>query len=191
MRPLWKSVDLAALRHNVRVLAAQAGAAQVVAVVKADAYGHGVAALLPVLREMPCFAVACMEEALALRALGLSQPVLLLEGVFAADELDVCAAEGFEPWLHDGRQLAWYRHAVAKPACWLKVDSGMHRLGFAPSEVPQAVAALQGPPCRGLATHFACADEADLSHAEAQWCAFDALPLPPGWLRTAASSAAG
>ena len=53
MRPLWKSVDLAALRHNVRVLAAQAGAAQVVAVVKADAYGHGVAALLPVLREMP------------------------------------------------------------------------------------------------------------------------------------------
>ena len=53
MRPLWKSVDLAALRHNVRVLATQAGAAQVVAVVKADAYGHGVTALLPVLREMP------------------------------------------------------------------------------------------------------------------------------------------
>lgn len=190
MRPLWKSVDLAALRHNVRVLAAQAGTAQVVAVVKADAYGHGVAALLPVLREMPCFAVACMEEALALRALGLSQPVLLLEGVFAADELGVCAAEGFEPWLHDGRQLAWYRHAAVKPTCWLKVDSGMHRLGFAPSEVPQAVAALQGLPCRGLATHFACADEADLSHAGAQWRAFDALPLPPGWLRTAANSAA-
>ena len=160
MRSLWKEVDLAALRHNVRMLAAQAGAARVMAVVKADAYGHGVAALLPVLREMSCFAVACMEEALALRALGLAQPVLLLEGVFAADELDVCAAEGFEPWLHDGRQLEWYRHAAAKPACWLKVDSGMHRLGFAPSDVPQALAALQGLPCRGLAPHLACTNEA-------------------------------
>ena len=190
MRPLWKEVDVAALRHNMRVLAAQAGAARVMTVVKADAYGHGVAALAGALGGAALFAVACMEEALTLRAQGLPQPVVLLEGVFAADELDVCAAEGFEPWLHDGRQLEWYRRAAAKPACWLKVDSGMHRLGFAPKDVPQAVAALQGLPCRGLATHFACADEADLSHAEMQWRAFDALPLPPGWQRTAANSAA-
>ena len=77
-----EGVDVAALRHNVRVLRQQAGAAKLVAVVKADAYGHGVANVLPALTDVDGFAVASMDEALQLRQLGVGQPVLLLGGDF-------------------------------------------------------------------------------------------------------------
>ncbi|MDO4776281.1 MAG: alanine racemase [Cardiobacteriaceae bacterium] len=186
MRPLQKIIDLEAFAHNVQALQKQAPQSRMVTVVKADAYGHGVANLLPALKKLETFAVACIEEALALRALGLTQPVWLLEGVFAADELPLCAAQGFVPWIHNAEQWQWLqRHAPGLPH-WLKVDSGMHRLGFAPHEV----AAMQGVRCMGIATHFACADEADLTHARGQLTAFQEVEIPAGWQRCAANSAA-
>lgn len=190
MRPLRKIIDLAALAHNYRVLLAKAGGAQVAGVVKADAYGHGLGHLLPVLRDMPMFAVACIEEALVLRDLGLTQPVMLLEGVFAPDELPLCAAKALVPWLHDEAQLQWLKRQTPNLPFWLKVDSGMHRLGFAPESMGQLTAKVRDLHCLGIATHFACADEEHLAHAEAQWQRFAALSVPAHWQRSAANSAA-
>lgn len=186
MRPLQKIIDLQALEHNMRVLQQQVRQARLVAVVKADAYGHGVANLLPALKKVETFAVACIEEALALRALGLAQPVWLLEGIFTADELPLCMAEGFVPWIHCAEQWQWLQQYAPELPHWLKVDSGMHRLGFA----PQKVAAMRSASCQGIATHFACADEQDLTHALRQLAAFEGVRITDGWQRSAANSAA-
>ena len=190
MRPLRKIIDLQALAHNRQILQAQAGSAQMMMVVKADAYGHGLANVLPELAKAPLFAVACIEEALALRALGLRQPVVLLEGVFTADELPLCAAQGFVLWIHDARQLGWLRALPQRLPFWLKMDSGMHRLGFVGKDMNAAIEAAKSLDCQGIASHFACADEADLSHARAQLEAFRAVALPAHWQRSAANSAA-
>ena len=192
MRPLVKVIDVAALRHNVRVLRQQAGAAKLVAVVKADAYGHGVANVLPALTDVDGFAVASMDEALQLRQLGVGQPVLLLEGIFAADEAALCAQHDFVPCVHSPEQLAWLR-GVDGISAWVKVDSGMHRLGFAAADaaswLPQ-VLSLKQVRWLGVASHFACADADDLSDAQAQLARLDALALPDGWQRCFANSAA-
>lgn len=193
MRPLRKIIDTAAFAHNTRLLAQRAGRARMVWVVKADAYGHGVANLLPVLQEAPMFAVACIEEALALRALGLRQEVLLLEGIFAPDELPVCVGQGFIPCLHEAWQLSVYLGAKQRPPCWLKIDTGMHRLGFLPQDFAGYVRALfadKAMHCQGVMTHFACADEEDLQHARHQLERFQALDIPSGMAKSAANSAA-
>lgn len=190
MRPLKKIIDVQAFAHNWQRIGAVAPTAQRMAVVKADAYGHGVKNLLPVLQQAPMLAVACIEEALAVRALGLPQPVLLLEGFFHADELPLCVAQGFLPCVHAPWQLAALHAARDKPAMWLKVDTGMHRLGFMAKDRAQVLASLAGLDCRGMMTHFACADEEDLTHAQAQLADFHAWPLWPDGVRSAANSAA-
>ena len=190
MRPLVKVIDVAALRHNVQMLRRQAGAAELVAVVKADAYGHGVAAVLPALSDVDGFAVASIDEALQLRQLGAVKPILLLEGIFGAEEVALCAQYGLVPCVHSLEQLSWLR-GVNGLSAWVKVDSGMHRLGFAVDDaarwLPQ-VLALKQVRWLGVASHFACAD--DLSDARAQLARLDALALPAGWRRCFANSAA-
>jgi len=192
MRPLVKVIDVAALRHNFQQLRQLAGAATLCAVVKADAYGHGVANVLPALADAACFAVASIDEALQLRQLGVGQPVLLLEGIFAADEAALCAQYSLVPCVHSLEQLEWLR-GVNGLSAWVKVDSGMHRLGFAVDDaarwLPQ-VLALKQVRWLGVASHFACADADDLSDAQAQLARLDALALPDGWQRCFANSAA-
>ncbi|MDO4643085.1 MAG: alanine racemase [Cardiobacteriaceae bacterium] len=192
MRPLRKVVDIAALRHNWQVLRRTAGTSRLFAVVKADAYGHGVAHVLPALADADGFAVASIDEALALRALGVKQPILLLEGVFAADEVSLCVAQDFQPCLHTSEQLSWL-DGVRGLKAWLKVDSGMHRLGFALPEMTRyftQAMALEGVAWQGVVSHFACADALDLSDAHMQLAQLQTLSLPAGWLRCFANSAA-
>ena len=182
----------AAIPPRPQPLRQQAGAAALVAVVKADAYGHGVAAALPALADVDGFAVASMDEALQLRQLGAAKPVLLLEGIFGADEAALCAQYGLVPCVHSPKQLAWLR-GINGIAAWVKVDSGMHRLGFAVDDaarwLPQ-VLSLKQVRWLGVASHFACADADDLGDARAQLARLDALALPPGWRRCFANSAA-
>ena len=105
MRAATATIDLAALRHNLARGARRGAGAKVVAVVKANGYGHGAARLLPALADADMLGVACIEEALALREAGAGQPILLLEGVFEADELPLCARLGFEIAVHEPGQL--------------------------------------------------------------------------------------
>ena len=164
MRPARATIDLGALRHNLRQARHRAHGAGVVAIVKADAYGHGSARVLPALAEAEMLGVACIEEALALRDAGAAQPILLMEGVFQADELPSCARLGFEIAVHEPGQLAMLEAArLERPlTVWLDVDTGMNRLSFRPAASVAAYVRLRDCPAVGeirLMTHFSSADE--------------------------------
>jgi alanine racemase len=163
MRPATAIIDLAALRHNLAQARRLAGRSRVVAVVKADGYGHGALRLLPALADADMLGVACIEEALLAREAGARQPILLLEGVFEASELPLCARHGFEIGVHEPSQLRMLETARLGRSlgAWLKIDSGMGRLGFRPEAVPAAFARLSACAAVGevrLMTHLASAD---------------------------------
>jgi len=177
MRPARALIDLAALRHNYR-LARELGGARALAVVKADAYGHGALRCAQALAaEADGFAVACLEEALELREAGIRAPILLLEGFFEAAEL--AEIQRYDLWcvVHSSWQLeAIERTALTHPlTCWLKLDSGMHRVGFAPNDYRAAHARLlaSGKVARVVAmSHFARADELDSPRVAEQLAQF-------------------
>ncbi|RSC28188.1 alanine racemase [Pseudomonas putida] len=179
MRPARALIDLQALRHNYR-LARELSGAKALAVVKADAYGHGaVRCALALEAEADGFAVACIEEALELRAAGIKAPVLLLEGFFEASELALIAEHDLWCVVHSLWQLeAIEQTAVRKPLnIWLKLDSGMHRVGLHPKDYHEAYQRLlaSGKVARiVLMTHFARADELDASTTEQQVAVFQA-----------------
>lgn len=140
MRPARALIDLQALRHNYR-LARELTGAKALAVIKADAYGHGaVRCALALEAEADGFAVACIEEALELRAAGIKAPVLLLEGFFEASELALIAEHDLWCVVHSLWQLeAIEKTPLHKPLnVWLKLDSGMHRVGLHPKDYHDA-----------------------------------------------------
>jgi len=136
-RPNQARLDLGALRHNVGVARRLAPAARIMAVVKANAYGHGAVMIAGALQPLvDALAVACLEEAVELRYAGVTAPILLLEGVFAAAELATAAQLDLWVSMDNEQQLHWLEQ-VTLPSpltCWLKIDTGMHRLGVAPSK---------------------------------------------------------
>jgi alanine racemase len=153
------------MAHNLRVARSHAGAARVFAVVKANAYGHGLSRARRALAAADGFAVLTLEEAANLRLMGVEQPIMLLEGVFGADEIATCAELDLSPVLHHAAQLDWWqRQPPARPLqAFLKFDSGMHRLGFPLADHAAIVARardLPGVAGITLMTHFAQADEA-------------------------------
>lgn len=179
-RPLVANIDLDALCHNYGLARDLAGDSRAVAVIKADAYGHGAVACahaleaLPGSRRPPAFAVACLEEAEALREAGITTPIVLLEGIFEAAEMARVETLGLWLTLHSEWQLdALLAYRPARPIpVWLKIDSGMHRLGFAPGEAPAVwERLLAAPECATslqLMSHFATADAADSGYFERQ-----------------------
>lgn len=178
MRPARASIDLAALRANYR-LARRSHGGRALAVIKADAYGHGAVRCAEALADVADgFAVAFMDEALTLREAGIRAPVLVLEGAFGPAELDAAASAGIWVVAHQASQL---EQIAALPRgrlhVWLKVDSGMHRAGFAPHAVGVAHARLLASPAVAevvLMSHFARADEPGDPCTAEQIATFDA-----------------
>lgn len=167
-------ISLTALHHNLRRARELAPHARIMAMVKANAYGHGIAAASRALSQADAFGVASLDEALAIRHAGLAHPIVLLEGVFAAAELEEAARNACDVVVHDQQQLKLLESSRLEKSLgvWLKIDSGMHRLGFAPSEVSEAwqrlnVARVARGPVR-LMTHLARADEPDNAHTKKQ-----------------------
>ena len=166
-------IDLGALRHNLAVARRRAPGRRVMAVVKSLAYGHG---LLPVARALAdaadALAVARCEEGAALREAGIQTPLVVLEGFSSQAELGLARRHRLLPVLHDPRQLALLREATdpAPLPCWVKFDTGMHRLGFDWREADRVLAQLRAMPqlrIQGLMTHLANADDtADHTTAE-------------------------
>ncbi|MDE2149651.1 MAG: alanine racemase [Gammaproteobacteria bacterium] len=159
------SVDLRAIRHNLLQVRRYAGDARVMAAVKADAYGHGA---VPVARALAqagadALAVACLEEAVVLRRADVGLPIVLLEGVLSADEAAAAARLALQVVVHAPWQLELLAGLPAgvAPAVWFKLDTGMHRLGFAPQQAGplHAQAVARGWSLCGWMTHLACADE--------------------------------
>ena len=126
------TVDLGALADNWRALAKRVAPAECGAVVKADAYGHGVVRVARALGEdVDALGVACVEEAVALREAGISRPIVLLEGPFEARELSAIVVHDLESVVHNEQQLAWFTRHDANTTLWIKFDTGMHRLTHA------------------------------------------------------------
>jgi alanine racemase len=189
-------VEAAALRHNLRQVRRVAPDSRVMAVIKANAYGHGLVPAAKAFAEADGFAVARLEEGLALRAAGLRNRILLLEGAFGAEQLAAAAQERFELMVHSFEQLALLESLdAAAPAvtAWIKVDSGMNRLGFRLEEFPDAYARLRrvahvvGEPT--LVTHLASADDRRDPKTRAQLDAFTLVTAGLPGSRSVANSA--
>lgn len=154
------------LLHNLRVIKQQAPHAKIIAMVKANAYGHGLRSVsLRLEKYVDSLGVASINEALALRRAGVKGPITLMEGVFCPDELLVASCEKFHIVFHEWTQIRWLQTATLPTplTAWLKVDTGMGRLGFLPEDVGDAYEQLQASrfiakPV-GLMSHLACADE--------------------------------
>jgi alanine racemase len=177
MRPARALIDLNALRQNYQ-LARELSGGKALAVVKADAYGHGAVRCAGALAEAADgFAVACIEEALELREAGITTPILLLEGFFEASELELVEHHNLWCVIHS----VWQVEALERTALssgltvWLKLDSGMHRVGFFPEEYAAVHARVRATGKVSeivKMTHFARADELDCSATLAQWKTF-------------------
>ncbi|MDH4583653.1 alanine racemase [Pseudomonas sp. BN415] len=184
MRPLIAAVDLSAIRHNYALAKRCAPGRQAFAVVKANAYGHGVREVVSSLYgEADGFAVACLEEAAEVRALDDEARILLLEGCFEPAEYQLASQLGLDLVVQGLEQAeALLASELARPLnVWLKLDSGMHRLGFAADELRRWHGHLRGATQvaeLNLISHFACADLRGHSLNEVQLDSFlDLLSL--------------
>ncbi|WP_111884279.1 alanine racemase [Acinetobacter sp. CFCC 11171] len=164
MRQATVYIDQQALQYNLNRVKQLAPTAKIVSMVKANAYGHGVKDCLAALKDSDAFGVACLEEALEIRELGYEQPITLIEGIFSDDEMQIVIDKKIECVVHHQQQLDWLRaHKDAYIAqglkVWVKLNSGMNRLGFKVPEIIDVINALkaEGFTCV-LAMHFANAD---------------------------------
>jgi len=162
-RPLQATIHLDALHHNLGLLRARAQNARLWAVVKANAYGHGIERVFEGLRAADGFALLDLEEAQRVRELGWRGPILLLEGVFEARDLEWCSRLDLWHTVHCDAQIDMLsRHKTqVGHRVFLKMNSGMNRLGFAPQRFRAAWSRLNALPQVGevsLMTHFSDAD---------------------------------
>jgi alanine racemase len=190
------TIDVGALRSNLEVLRRFAPKSRVMAVIKANAYGHGLIAVARALDSVDAFAVARLGEALTLREAGIKGPVVLLEGVLDREQLDAAAAADLELVVHSVEQLELLKGAPvgARFKIWLKLDSGMNRLGFKAEAFRAAHAALSELPCVqlpcNLCTHLACADSPELPTTAEQLMVFEAATRSFPGERSVVNSAA-
>ncbi|MGA7180100.1 MAG: alanine racemase [Thiobacillaceae bacterium] len=164
MRPIVARISLDALANNLRVARQHAGQSRIIAVVKANAYGHGLTRALRALASSDGFGVLTVDEAANLRQMGVDKPILLLEGFFQASELPAIVELGLTPVLHSPEQLTLLsRQPFSAPVnVFVKFNSGMNRLGFPLERFDQVIGqvkALKNVQSITLITHFATADD--------------------------------
>ena len=192
-RPIQAFIHSAALQHNLTRLRAAVPDARVWAVVKANAYGHGIERVFESLRAADGFAVLDLAEAERLRALDWRGPILLLEGAFEPRDLELCSRLQLWHTVHCEAQIDWLsRHKTQQPhRVFLKLNSGMNRLGFSATQFRSAWARLDALPQVdeiSLMTHFSDADGArGIAH---QLERFDQLTADLPGERSVANSAA-
>ena len=194
-RPAQAVLDLSAIAHNLTRVRELAPGRSIMAVIKANAYGHGMIKAANALREADAFAVACLDEALILREAGFAHPIVLLEGFFSAAEFPLLSRHHLITVVHHEEQLIMLERAKlgAPLPVWIKVDSGMHRLGLAPDQVAAAwrrLNACGSVHVLGFMSHLANADDRnDPMTLQQQSCFSQAVGDYPG-LRSIANSAA-
>ena len=164
MRQATVYIDSEALQYNLNRVKQLAPTAKIVSTVKANAYGHGIKDCLAALSETDAFGVACLEEALEIRDLGYQQMITLIEGVFSENEMQIIIDQNIECVIHQQQQIEWLlTHKEAyidqRLKVWVKLNSGMNRLGFKINEIIEVINTLksEGFTCV-LVMHFANAD---------------------------------
>ncbi|MBD1576316.1 MULTISPECIES: alanine racemase [Vibrio] len=187
-------VNLSALKSNLARIKQQVPSSKVAAIIKANAYGHGVVPVAVSLGDADAFGVARLEEAIELRTEGIEKPILLLEGFYAASDVKMLSEYDLQTAIHCEEQLLALEQAcLTKPiTVWLKIDTGMHRLGVRPEQVEHFIERLtacdnvQQPLC--FISHFGCADELDNPITTQQIQVFKSLTDNLGPRSLAASS---
>lgn len=158
-------IRLDAIRHNLSTIKERVRGARVMAVIKANAYGHGLTPVARSLSEADCLAVARLGEAAELREAGIGMPIALLSGVFSEADLGTAVDMKLELGVHSENQVQWVeRLGPARAAVWLKVDTGMNRLGFTLEEVPAMIERLHASAAVAdvkLMTHLANAEDTE------------------------------
>jgi alanine racemase len=172
-RPARARIDLTALQHNFQCVRRAAPGSRVMAIVKANGYGHGMVDVARALPAADAFGVATLDEAISLREAGFDRRIVLLEGFFGADDLPLVSGYCLDVVLHHASQIALLEQAPPRRALdvWLKIDTGMNRLGFAPQDVSATVDRLARIGCMGslrLMSHLACADDPDSDYTSRQ-----------------------
>ena len=181
MNTVAASIDIDALQHNFTVVRRHAPHSKIIAVLKANAYGHGLLQVAHALAQADAYAVARVEEALVLRANAITKPILVLGGFFSAEALPLLAKHELQTTLHTWEQLALLEQASlpAPIKVWLKLDTGMNRLGLRTLELPAFIERLSH--CRNvvqpfhLMTHFSQSDEQDTQATRLQIEEFNRL----------------
>ncbi len=191
-RPIQAHIDLSALQHNLHV-ARRATSARIMAVIKANAYGHGLLRAAEALNAAEGFALLDIRDAVQLREAGFRQTILLLEGAFTTDDLPLAAEYHLTYVIHNTKQIAMLDAYPRRGTLqvWLKVNSGMNRLGFMPRDLPAAMEKLKAHPAVRditLMTHFSQADEA--AGVAEQMDVFNGVAEPYRVARSLANSAA-
>jgi alanine racemase len=195
-RPARACINLSALRHNLNVARSAAPGSRVLAVIKANGYGHGALRVAGTLDDADAFAVARLDEAEVLRDGGVQKPVTVLSGFSDAVDVERAASLGVDLVVHQEFQMAALEAArTGTPlGVWLKVDTGMHRLGFDPAEVPDLLRRLLAcPSVRSpvrLMTHLASADDRHDQATGVQIRRFRELHIPDTVETSMANSAA-
>lgn len=196
-RPTKLVIEPSALLHNLARIRRYAPGKKIIAMVKANAYGCGMHAVVPVLEgHVDAFGVACIEEALALRKIGSRTDCILFQGVFSPDEFKMVAQYQLGCVIHQPHQLQWLLETpLATPIkLWIKVNTGMNRLGFKIADLQGVMDALQRCPWVdkdiGLMTHLACADEPERIENYQQISLFETISVTGFSKRSIANSAA-
>ncbi|KHT62947.1 alanine racemase [Photobacterium gaetbulicola] len=159
------TIDLKAIRHNYQVLNHKAGKQSLIVVIKGNAYGHGAVDIARALPQAERFAVARIEEALELRMAGITTPIVLLEGCFCLEDLAIAAEHKLETVIHNETQLLHLEQlsGTHKVVVWLKIDTGMHRVGVQPEEARDYISRIHRSGNIvgdiGFLSHFSCADD--------------------------------
>jgi alanine racemase len=192
-RPIQASFDLVALKNNFAVARRHAGSAALMAVVKANAYGHGLLRVARTLADADGFALLELDDAVRLRDAGFRQRILLLEGCFSAAELPEVMHHGFTIMVHVREQLQMLKtlRADRKVDVFLKFNTGMNRLGFPAADAVSVIEEVKALACVGkivLTTHFS--DAEGVSGIDWQMREFDKHVSRPGYERSLANSAA-
>lgn len=168
-RPTKVIIEPSALLHNVAQIKKYAPGKKVIAMVKANGYGCGVKQIVPHLEgQVDAFGVACSEEAMIIRSLGCTTSCILFQGVFSADEYALAVKHQFDCVIHNQQQLEWLVNTplAQKITIWVKVNTGMNRIGFNLSDLEGVLSALKQctwvDKSLGLMTHLSSSDEPNL-----------------------------
>ena len=195
-RPATVRIQLSALRHNLSRVWEHAPNSRVMAIIKADGYGHGIVRTAEALKDADAFGVACLEEAVNLRRANVIKPIVLLEGPYESSELHRAQALDLDIVVHDITQIEMLEEAIgiAGLNVWMKVDTGMHRLGFDAKDFPQAYSRIKHIECVRkpirLMTHLATANERDPELTYQQIRCLNELSADLNLEKTIANSAA-
>lgn len=162
-RPILAYIDQAALAHNLSITRRYAPNTRITAVIKANAYGHGLMHSAEALKSADGFALLELEAAISLRNAGFTLPILLLEGFFSMQELALFEQYNLDAVIHHDEQVEMLTHCKQRGLnIFLKINTGMNRLGFAPENIPALLERLAGNPAISnitIMSHFATADE--------------------------------